>query len=548
LNDANHYELVSAETVADDIIIGEGELVELFKLSTPDYAPEGCESLYYRVTNGSFDRNENYYSLSDGAVLATNTYFNIFSSSKYAEYTKAENITFTTCVSGKMDICLHVYTTGEDEVIKHVPVYSDVPIEVSLEFNIKGLSDREKVTCHYVSFESKGFSKIHEFGRYSTNVEQRDVRLAVVICTFRREEYVYRTVRALKNMIFDSSYNTKQTDIFIIDNGKTLTEDICSESFIHLIPNRNLGGSGGFTRGMIEALEQNATHVLLMDDDIILDPISVYKTLNLLKIAKDEYLDAFILGGMLNSDEPTIQHEAGSLYNGRFTKCKGDLDLLLPESLIQNDLFEEVDYGGWWYACMPTSVCDDNLPLPLFVKMDDIEYCLRNMDSHIIMNGVGVWHENFSKKQKKIGEHYYFERNSKIIKTLTELKSASSTRDFWHEVLYLVSLSDYVSLSLYLRAISDYTKGVDFLLETDEEELHAELQKIDVTDEAYHMSPGRLGAFAKLIFTKRFWKNLVRSSKVYLEYMKNCKRVSKEYRNRSNELMSTKMWKRRLNI
>ena len=520
--------------------------MELFKLSTPDHAPEGCESLYFRVFNGSLNKKENYYKLSDDAIIATNTYFNIFSSSKYAEYTKAENITFTSKVSGKMDVCLHMCTQERDDVIKHVPVASETPVDVSLEFNIKGLSDREKITCHYVSFESKGSSKIHEFGSYSTDANQDDIRLALAICTFHREEYVNRTVNALRGMISDPTYDSEQIDIFIVDNGKTLEKDMFSEPFIHLIPNRNLGGSGGFTRGMIEACEHNATHVLLMDDDIILDPDAVYKTFNLLKILKEEHKDAFILGGMLDSNAPTTQYEASSFYNGQFTKRKDNLDLVSEKSLIFNDLFEYANYGAWWYMCMPTHICDNNLPLPLFIKMDDVEYGLRTMRDHVVMNGIGIWHENFDEKRNRVMENYYHERNSRITESVCKLDVRPFVFSFWHKVLYFISLSDYVSLYMYTRAIRDYTKGVDFLMNIDEEELHFILQEKDNSREIYRISPGEPKALIRKIVTWDFWRVCAKCLKIYIKYLIFRKRISKEYYNSLDELTKTEKWNNRL--
>jgi len=518
--------------------------VELFRLSVPDNAPEGCESLYYRMVRGNLTKVQNGYELSDNATVATDTYFNIFSSSKYAEYTKAENITFTTRVSGKMDVCLHVCTSEKDDIIKQVPVDSEMPVNVSLEFNINGLSDKENVTCHYISFESKGASKIHEFGSYSIQAEQSDVRLAIVICTFNREKYVRKTIAALKNMISDPSYDSKQIDVFIIDNGRTLTEDICSESYIHLIPNRNLGGSGGFARGMIEACEHNATHILLMDDDIVLDPNAIYKTLNILRILKEERKDAFILGGMLDSDEPTMQFEAGSMYDGKFTRRKGGLDLELQESLMLNDLFEKTDYGAWWYMCMPAHVCDNNLPLPFFIKMDDVEYGIRSTKDHIVMNGIGMWHESFINKANRISDNYYHERNFRIVNSV---HGFHATELFFKKVLYCISLSDYASVYLCFRAVSDYMQGIDFLLNNDAEKLHAELCEMN-SSEPYRPLPGNWAVLAKNVFKVKFWRTIVKAISLHLKYSFHKRKLSQEYVKRIEEVTSTDSWKNKLGL
>lgn len=47
---------------------------------------------------------------------------------------------------------------------------------------------------------------------------------------------------------------------------------------------------------------------------------------------------------------------------------------------------------------MPMNLIDSkNLPIPFFIRGDDMEYCLRNMKDLILMNGVCVWHETFEK-------------------------------------------------------------------------------------------------------------------------------------------------------
>ncbi|MEI3199181.1 MAG: hypothetical protein V8S12_01795 [Lachnospiraceae bacterium] len=58
------------------------------------------------------------------------------------------------------------------------------------------------------------------------------------------------------------------------------------------------------------------------------------------------------------------------------------------------------EYTGWWYTCIPLRCIDnDNLPLPIFIHRDDVEYGLRvGKKKFIFLNGIGVWHEAFEKK------------------------------------------------------------------------------------------------------------------------------------------------------
>ena len=86
---------------------------------------------------------------------------------------------------------------------------------------------------------------------------------------------------------------------------------------VTIYPNMNAGGAGGFTRGMIEILKANengagVTHVLVMDDDIVLDTDVLLRTYTLLSLRKPEYADVFVGGAMLRLDRPNIQVENGA--------------------------------------------------------------------------------------------------------------------------------------------------------------------------------------------------------------------------------------------
>ena len=75
--------------------------------------------------------------------------------------------------------------------------------------------------------------------------------------------------------------------------------------WVHLVPNRNCGGAGGFTRGMIEALKDPGfTHVILMDDDIVLNPEVLTKTMLFLSSVKKEWQDAPLGGSLIERAIP----------------------------------------------------------------------------------------------------------------------------------------------------------------------------------------------------------------------------------------------------
>lgn len=62
---------------------------------------------------------------------------------------------------------------------------------------------------------------------------------------------------------------------------------------------------------MLESLIQTpkATHVLLMDDDVLILPESIKRTYALLKVLKPLYHNCFVSGAMLYYENMSTQHE-----------------------------------------------------------------------------------------------------------------------------------------------------------------------------------------------------------------------------------------------
>ena len=119
--------------------------------------------------------------------------------------------------------------------------------------------------------------------------------------------------------------------MFVVDNGRTLDVDALSDDLVTVLPNPNVGGSGGFARGMMAATEVEGafTHVLVMDDDVRIVPESLIRTFNLLSLARGTYRNAFLNGAMLSLEHPTRQFEDVAFVNptGVYAKVKRDYDV-----------------------------------------------------------------------------------------------------------------------------------------------------------------------------------------------------------------------------
>lgn len=89
-------------------------------------------------------------------------------------------------------------------------------------------------------------------GCYYTEVDEHDlnpVNIDLVMCTFKREEYVVRNIDLIvNNFIKADGYNgSKHFNVKVVDNGQTLpVEKIEIPGCVQVFPNLDVGGSGGF--------------------------------------------------------------------------------------------------------------------------------------------------------------------------------------------------------------------------------------------------------------------------------------------------------------
>ena len=114
----------------------------------------------------------------------------------------------------------------------------------------------------------------------------------VQITTMNKVEYCINNIRALGESpeIFDAVH-----EFLIVDQGTQKVQD--HEDFeevvkplsgkFRIINQGNLGGSGGFSRGMFEAVNNGSDYVLLLDDDVIVEPESILRMVTFANYCKE---------------------------------------------------------------------------------------------------------------------------------------------------------------------------------------------------------------------------------------------------------------------
>ncbi|MGN0614540.1 MAG: hypothetical protein ACI4JB_11675, partial [Porcipelethomonas sp.] len=351
-----------------------------FALSPVD---DVSEKLYYRSDGFSLMKGSLTADKKD-SVISFDTYLNSVPVKKLLEYTSAEKIIFR--VNGK-NIKTNTYAQCENE---------DFFLTESTHINMEEIP-KNAVSIYPVITATDNNAVVNGISVYIEG-DRRRIFAALIICTYRREEYVISNVDYISKEIF---HKELPIQIIVVDNAKTLDKSVLPQDVI-LISNENTGGSGGFGIGMKVASEMKKfTHFILMDDDVKLDSVSLQKMLGFLNVTDEKYEDICISGSMLYMNDSVRQFESGGYFSpdGEQKGYGHYLDMTEKTCLYTNELEKRINYGGWWFMCIPMRYADEgNYPMPFFIKYDDVEYSLRCGLNIITLNGVSVWHEPFEWK------------------------------------------------------------------------------------------------------------------------------------------------------
>ncbi len=251
-------------------------------------------------------------------------------------------------------------------------------------------------------------------GWLTDDSETQKVNLGIVITTFKREDAVKAAVSRLTRDISAHDIYHDCVDIAVVDNGSTLSPEDVNGAL--LIPNRNLGGTGGFTRGLIHFQETGRhTHCLFMDDDASCEAGSIFRAISFQRHAADHKVS--LSGAMLFENIKFMQWENGAWFDGGCHSINREFDMRDPVKVSENE--EEVNkpiYGAWWFFFFPLDLAK-NYALPFFVRGDDIDFSYANDFKVVSLNGVSCWQQDFKTKESAMTAYLFL--RSHVVHHLT---------------------------------------------------------------------------------------------------------------------------------
>ncbi len=412
------------------------------------------EKLYFKSDEHSwYSYQDKTLYLRANSSVDFGTYFNSFSIGKWRYYTNVENLSLRLKIKGHIILYLHHLSSRHvDKVVLlkeiNVTTFSNLEIEVPRDIGDGIL---------YFTIKAIGDAEVKEISWRSDTFPTNRVKLGISITTFKREKAVKASTKRIRSFISDAGIDAH---LFVVDNGKS-AKDIKSDNFVTYIENENLGGSGGFARGLYEMKKRDGfTHALFMDDDASCENESIYRVFTFLSYAKDPKLA--IAGSMLFGDDPHIQWESGADFDEYCRPKKSLFNLHDIHAVCNNEDNQRFDYGGWWFFAFP--IRDSQYPFPFFVRGDDVNFGLQKQFTQITLNGVATWGDDFFYKESPLTQ--YLDMRSHLLHHLQvpHLNSSKITllRLFWRLYLKYLLLYRYASAEGLLEGVKDTLKGPKF--------------------------------------------------------------------------------------
>jgi len=440
------------------------------------------ELLYVRPLTGYAEISDSTLQMQKNASISFNTYFNSFYADYWKHLTGVENVFLEIEFSGSIAISVFEDVQGRGcnrissiRVDAKIPTVRIFPIPFSMGvgrifFDITALEKSSVRVMRFVTDKKRAHK----------------ISLSIGICTFNREKFLLKNLRALlkEDLLLDSI-----SKIILVNQGPSfdtpeLAELVGNTPQVSLIEQGNLGGCGGFTRTMYEAMRiEGVTHHVLMDDDARIDPRVLDNLVLLLSFSGNSKV---IGGHMLDLVRPQVLYEAGALVksNTRLISLNHNVDLRSVFSLTSFSKYQRVDYNAWWFCVIPTEhLRKQELPAPIFIRGDDMEYGIRLQEAGIqtvAMPGIAVWHEPF---YLKVGgwQVYYDLRNRLILaSTYPERFKLEAPVDLLWSMLKAAVSHDYLTCELLVRATRDFLYGPN-LLTRSADEIHSEISSLAKT-------------------------------------------------------------------
>jgi galactofuranosylgalactofuranosylrhamnosyl-N-acetylglucosaminyl-diphospho-decaprenol beta-1,5/1,6-galactofuranosyltransferase len=414
------------------------------------------------------------------------TYFNAFPASYWRRWSILESVVLRVELVGtaRVDVYRSKATGARITVGGSAVSSGDSGVPAVAEFEI-GIDPFEDGGWIWFDITTNSPVTVHSAGWYAPQEAPGRANVAVGIPTFNRPA---DCVSALAALTSDPLVDEVISAVIVTDQGTNKAKDhpgfddaaaaLGTRLSVHDQP--NLGGSGGYSRVMYEALKNtDCEQILYMDDDIRIEPDSILRALALSRFAKSPML---IGGQMLNLQEPSHLHVMGEMVDQENFMWSGAVNTEYDHNFAKYPLNDEeeprsrllhrridVDFNGWWMCMIPRSVAEElGQPVPLFIKWDDVEYGLRAGEHGyptVTLPGAAIWHMAWSDKDDAIDWQAYFHLRNRLVVAAMHWDGNISGLIASHlkaTLKHLLCL-EYSTVAIQNKAMDDFLAGPEHI-------------------------------------------------------------------------------------
>jgi galactofuranosylgalactofuranosylrhamnosyl-N-acetylglucosaminyl-diphospho-decaprenol beta-1,5/1,6-galactofuranosyltransferase len=414
--------------------------------------------------------------------VSFDTYFNRVHAGYLARWTGLEELTLRIRGTGTVQVVVR-RCTREGRPAVHRVATVDLDAEVPYTCSVPVRLFRGGGAVWFDLQAMAGEVALHSAEWVALVPERRRSVVDVGVCTFNRPHDVLTLLRTLGA---DDEFRSHLGTVWVIDHGSRGVLDLPEAvdevarwgDQLRVVHQPNLGGSGGFSRAMFEAVSDGrADYLVLSDDDALAEPESLRRAVVFADVAT---VPVAVGGQMLLRAHPTELHSSGERINP--ATFRWGLAPLGQEEIrvdrVPLDRVVDVGYNGWWLCLLPIeAIRQVGLALPYFIKWDDAEYGYRLREAGVptvTLPGVATWHESWELKDDTTDWTLYFHIRNRLM-TAAMLSAdmapevargrlrAVLTEVLRQDVLRNISRRAYSSVDAANQALEDFLVGPSVL-------------------------------------------------------------------------------------
>ncbi len=433
-------------------------------------AVSGAEGAYFRGGR-----------LSDGVLLLHAgetadfaTYFSAFDAQLFLEKTTVRNVTLRLFFDGHAKVTLTRYIPSDESPKRGEKAY--IRYDISHDDGENGYRTRtETYGGGIIAFSVTAVSDVTFYGgewSCDDSCITCDPRLGIVVPVHEYTDGVKESAVHYARLCGE----VYGLDVYVSDCSGTLDR----ENFpgLTVLPCAGAGDVGGVVRGLLECMDCDKTHFLIMSGFSAFDANVIRRLVGFLSVAASEFAGCCVGGALMSEKAPTEILECGArMEKLRIKNLKRGVDTTRVGGLLWARTEAGANFSAWHFYCAPVPILkSEGYPLPLcFGGAPEFGARLTAETPLLFPLGMGVWCAGVKEKEK--WRSYYDFRNMLISHAVHGMTTGRRARSKLRRKFFRYILHAKIKLNYVFDAADDYLRGPDYIASLPVSETHERIVK-----------------------------------------------------------------------